>query len=108
VREFQKSAGVPPNLSYDVTMYILSSFLVLGFICNLLIKPLDKKWFMSEAEVIALQKGASAAAAAQHGGSYGIGKGGFDLSAALAWAAVGIPIAYGVWITMNSAFVLFK
>jgi len=34
-------------------------------------------------------------------------KGGFDLKALLAWAAVGIPLAWGIWITLEKALVLF-
>ena len=33
--------------------------------------------------------------------------GGFDIRALLAWAAVGIPLAWGVWITVDKALVLF-
>ena len=35
-------------------------------------------------------------------------KAGFDLKALLAWAAVGIPLAWGIWITLEKALVLFK
>jgi len=35
--------------------------------------------------------------------SFGIGKGGFDWQAAVFWAFVGIPLAWGVWITLESA-----
>ncbi len=37
-----------------------------------------------------------------HHGSYGIGKGGFDGTALLAWTVVGLPIAWGDWITRRS------
>jgi hypothetical protein len=33
---------------------------------------------------------------------------GFDLKALLAWAAVGLPLAWGIWITLEQALVLFK
>ena len=48
IREAQIAAGVSRELVYDFTLYILAGMLVLGFLCNLAIKPLDKKWFMSE------------------------------------------------------------
>ncbi|WP_440310329.1 MFS transporter small subunit, partial [Klebsiella pneumoniae] len=34
--------------------------------------------------------------------------GGLDAKAALAWAAVGIPILWGVWVTVQQAVVLFR
>ena len=36
-----------------------------------------------------------------------VGSGGFDIRALLAWAAVGIPLAWGIWITLQKALVLF-
>jgi hypothetical protein len=37
-----------------------------------------------------------------------IGGGGFDIRGLLAWAAVGIPLAWGIWITLQKALVLFQ
>ena len=36
-------------------------------------------------------------------GSFGIGKGGLDARAVLFWAFVGVPLAWGVWKTLESA-----
>ncbi len=48
-----------------------------------------------------------AAAAAVSGGAYGIGKGGLDARAAAFWAFVGIPLAWGIWITLQNAMRIF-
>jgi len=37
-----------------------------------------------------------------------LGFGVWDFRAALAWAAVGVPIAWGVWVTLAQALVLFS
>ncbi len=105
IREFQIAAGVPRAQVYDFTMYILAGMLVLGLICNALVRPLASHWFMKPEEVAALQ--AKGAAANTGGGSYGIGKGGFDAGAAAFWAFVGIPLAWGVWKTLESAIKIF-
>ena len=47
IREAQIEAGVPRALVYDRTMYILAGMLVLGLICNLLVRPVAAKWFMA-------------------------------------------------------------
>ena len=57
---------------------------------------------MSAEEVAKLQA-ASAKSAAVETGSFGIDRGGFDAKAALFWAFVGIPLAWGVWKTLESA-----
>ncbi|MEK1853593.1 MAG: OFA family MFS transporter [Phyllobacterium sp.] len=107
IREFQISAGVPRDQVYDRTMYILAGMLALGLIANFFVKPLASKWFMSDAEVAALQAKTKTADAGPSG-SFGIGHGGLDAKAALAWAAVGIPILWGVWMTLQQAAILFK
>jgi MFS family permease len=106
IREFQLAAGVPRDQLYNTTMYILCAMLIAGLICNYLIKPVDPKWHMSQAEVAKLQAVAGAGAAVPSG-SFGIGKGGLDGKAALFWAFVCIPLAWGVWITLQSAAKIF-
>jgi MFS family permease len=101
IREAQLAAGVPRAHLYDYTLYILAGMLVVGLICNWLVKPVDPKWYMSPEEVAKLQ--AATAAGNATSGSFGIGKGGFDWQAAAFWAFVGIPLAWGVWITLESA-----
>jgi hypothetical protein len=87
-------------------MYILCAMLIAGLICNYLIKPVDPKWYMSEADV-AKSQAASAGANAGQTGSFGIGTGGLDAKAALFWAFVGIPLLWGVWKTLESAVKIF-
>ncbi len=106
IREAQLNAGIPREQVYDFTMYILAGMLLLGLVCNMLVKPLSEKWYMSEEEVARLQA-KSAAADAGPTGSFGIGKGGFDGKALAAWAVVGIPILWGVWITLQKTAALF-
>jgi MFS family permease len=102
LREFQLAAGVPRDQLYNSTMYILCAMLVAGLICNYLIKPVNPKWYMSEAEVARLQAASAGAGAVQYG-SFGIGKGGIDVKAVLFWAFVAIPLAWGVYKTLESA-----
>ncbi|MBY8915169.1 OFA family MFS transporter [Nitratireductor rhodophyticola] len=106
IREAQLNAGIPREQVYDFTMYILAGMLLLGLICNMLVKPLSDKWYMSDEEVAKLQA-KSAAADSGPTGSFGIGKGGFDGKALAAWAIVGIPILWGVWITLQKTAALF-
>ena len=103
IREFQLAAGVPRDQLYNTTMYILCAMLIAGLICNYLIKPVDSKWHMSDAEVAKLQDASASAAAAGPHGSYGIGFGGLDAKAALFWLFVGIPLAWGIYMTLLSA-----
>ncbi|QDO97132.1 OFA family MFS transporter [Ferrovibrio terrae] len=107
IREAQIAAGIPRAQVYDFTMYILAGMLLVGFICNLFVKPVDSKWHMSEEEVAAMQA-KTALVSAGPTGAFGIGKGGLDGKAVVAWAIVGIPILWGIWITLSKSFVLFR
>ena len=55
MHDARKAEGIPPDQIYHPIFYVLAGLLVAGFIANLLIRPLHKKWFMSEEEVAALQ-----------------------------------------------------
>ena len=105
IREAQLAAGVPRDHLYDYTLYILAGMLIVGLICNHLIRPVDPKWYMSAEDVAKLQ--AASAKSTASTGSHGIGFGGLDAKAALFWAFVGIPLAWGVWITPVSAAKIF-
>jgi hypothetical protein len=105
IREAQLAAGISRDHLYDFTMYILCGMLVLGLICNFLIKPVNPRWHMSQEEVARLQSATASQVAPS--GSFGIGKGGLDWRAALFWSFVGIPLGWGVWVTLQSAAALF-
>jgi MFS family permease len=105
IREAQLAAGVPRDHLYDYTLYILAGMLVIGLICNLLIKPVNKRWYMRAEDVAKLQ--AAGARGAAPTGSHGIGFGGLDARAAAFWAFVGIPLGWGVWIALVSAAKIF-
>lgn len=48
LRQSQIDAGVPAAEAYNKTMYVLAGLLVIGLICNLLVRPVADRYFMSE------------------------------------------------------------
>jgi MFS family permease len=56
IREYQLDHGVPRAQAYNTTMYILAGLLVLGFICNLLVRPVNPKHYMTDKELEAERK----------------------------------------------------
>ncbi|QPK63978.1 OFA family MFS transporter [Methylomonas sp. LL1] len=50
IREYQITQGVAKAEAYNVTMYIMAGILALGFVCNLLIKPVHEKHHMKHDE----------------------------------------------------------
>jgi hypothetical protein len=89
-------------------MYILVGMLAIGLLCNLMIRPLDKKHFMSDAELAEEKRLAHDRAVAAEVGSGGGAAGQTSgLWVYLAWAAVGIPLAWGVYRTALSVAKFF-
>ena len=64
IREYNVTHGVPKAQAYNVTMYIMAGLFVIGFICNLLIKAVDKRFHMESDRERALVAAASAGRAA--------------------------------------------
>ena len=105
VRQFQIDRGVPHNLVYDRTLYIMAFLLFCGLICNLFVRPVHDKHVMSPEELSrerTLQhengKSTSAEAAA---------RGGFGGAGTVAWLAVGVPFLIGLYIAIDKAAALF-
>jgi len=113
MRDYQLGLGLPRAQVYNQTMYILVGMLALGLLCNLLIRPLNAKYFMTEAElaeedrlakvssVSTEQKPITATEEEQQQPSN-------PIWVALAWLAVGLPLCWGIWRTAVSVSVLFK
>jgi MFS family permease len=48
IREYEIGQGVAPAQSYSTTMYVMAFLLVIGFFCNWMVKPVDKKFYSAE------------------------------------------------------------
>jgi MFS family permease len=107
MHDTRQAAGIAPDQLYGPIFYTLAGLLVGGFIANLLVRPVNHKWHMSEADVTAYLAKLHDATGPVQTGSYGIGMGGITFKAVLFWLLVGIPLAWGIWITVEKALVLF-
>lgn len=107
IRQGQINAGVPAAQAYSVTMYIMAGLLLLGLLCNLLVKAVhtkhheqaieqaahsanpDDETMISDAYLVAEQ----------------VSRGG--LAVWWRWALVAIPLAYGVIMVFVKVMDLF-
>jgi MFS family permease len=112
IREYQIANGVPKAQAYDVTMYVLAGLILLGLLCNAMVRPIADKHFMTDQELVDEKKLAHereiTAATGPRGSGGVVGISSNPAVATFAWAAVGIPLMLGVWITLQKASVLFK
>lgn len=108
MRDYQLGLGIPREQVYNQTMMILAGLLVIGLICNLLIRPVADKWFMS-AEELAEEK--RLAQEHSHDEEAGEAIDGdtpvHPIMVWLAWILVGIPLAWGVYKTLMNVSKFF-
>jgi MFS family permease len=105
LRQVQLANGVPKNLVYDGTLYIMAFLLFCGLICNFYVRPVNEKYYMTDEELArerALQHDDVVAEDALTAA-----RGSFGLRGLLAWLAVGIPFGIGLYIALQKAAALF-
>jgi hypothetical protein len=130
IRDYQLDHGVAREAVYNQTMHILAGLLILGLLCDLAVRPVAERFFMTDAEVAAEKKTSVAAVAKEEAEAHAdfedfVEEGDVAVAAKpravapaqaksgslalliAAWAAVGVPLAWGVSITLQKTFVLF-
>jgi len=98
LRQAQLNAGVPAARVYDHTMYILALLLAGGLVCNALIRPVASHWF-TRTEPAHASAAPFVVATEQRSGRGAL--------LPLAWLAVGLPLAWGFYMTILKASALF-
>jgi hypothetical protein len=113
IREYQIARGVPLAQAYDVTMYILAGLLLVGLLSNLMIRPVAARHFMTDEELaseklLAHERAAATIIGTAAAVSSAAAVRGQMALVVMAWAAVSIPLMYGVWNTVQKAVLLFR
>ncbi|MBY0327915.1 MAG: MFS transporter, partial [Gemmataceae bacterium] len=109
INESQIQSGIPKSHAYDTTMYILSSLLLGGMVCNFLLKPVNAKWFLIESP--AMQSGTNATPKPSNISAIPNettpNKNEWLLLGSF-WLLVGLPVVWGLWKTLNQSMFIFK
>lgn len=104
-------AGVPFDQIYAPIFLALAGLLVVGLIANFLVKPVADKYYMTDAELALEHQLAHDKALVLDAGATvsqeGTRPAGNPVLTTLAWLLVLVPISYGVWSTIQKAWVLF-
>ena len=101
LREFQLNRGVPRTLAYDSTLYTMAFFLLCGLLCNAFVKPVNEKNYMTDEELAREHAFQHEDVEAEDAGAAARGR--FGPVGVIAWAAVGLPFAIGLWIALRAA-----
>lgn len=103
LREYQLAQGIAPENVYDITLMVLTGLLVIGFICNQLVRPVSEKHAMTQEQqqqakgMYTVNKDAQLTWEARP--SYAL--------MTLSWIAVGIPLLWGMGMTLRQAVRFF-
>jgi hypothetical protein len=102
--------GIPFDQVYAPIFVVLAGLMVVGFIANMLVKPVADKYFMTDAELEEVHKISHEKSTQDSSASIAINSETqqHPILVKLAWAAVLIPISYGVLMTIQKAWVLFS
>lgn len=100
MRDYQLGLGLPKDQVYNQTMYILVGMLVVGFICNLLVKPLNPKYFMTPEQLEKEKRLAHEKAKASEvnvSGAMMADTPSSPVVLVVAWVLVLAPLAWGIY-----------
>ncbi len=103
INAYQIQRGVEQARAYDQTMYILASLLAVGFVCNLLVRPVHARWFRETGDQVRDRKiKVDPISVPIHLRTSSMA------NACLIpfWLLVLAPLAWGFWITVQQASVL--
>ncbi len=104
-------AGVPADQIYAPIFLVLAGLLVIGFIANFLVKPVDKKYHMTNDKLETHHQPARQQSKAPHvseAQNQPAEAAKSNLTGViLVWVLVLTPISYGVWSTLQKAWGLF-
>jgi hypothetical protein len=108
LREYQLAIGIPTDQAYNSSFKILALLLVVGFILNLLVKPVNKKYAMTEKEL----KNEQGALKRQDSTSNSTVRSKTNTSLQkiilpVAWLVVGVPIILGVLNALQKGIIIF-
>jgi MFS family permease len=111
MREYQLKLGIPREQVYNQTMLILAGMLMIGLICNLLIRPVADRWFMTDAELAEekrlghdkMNRTETASEPASR-----MLKASHPVLALLAWTIITVPLGWGIYKTVISVGKFFN
>lgn len=114
IRDYQiDTLHLPPSQAYSITMYIMAGLLIIGFICNILVKPVLQKHFILS-DPNAAVPGNSNIPVIEMSQPHTINKTAkstnysFYTKLLLAWLFVAIPMIWGITETLIKSLALFK
>jgi hypothetical protein len=107
LRNHHVQQGAELAHAYDYAFYVIAMLLLMGLIVNACVRPVSERHFMSAAELEKYR------IESRHDTAHGTESGAvpamrpaFSTMAAAVWVTVCLPIAWGIWMTLQRAATL--
>lgn len=107
VVERQASQGYSGPQLYQLSLYIMCVLLAVGLVANVLVSPVDRKWFEDPATVQAKVEADRASAVESQAGAGAKGGAAHAAVAAVLALVIGLLLVYGLWETAVKASGMF-
>src|SRR5512143_1219265 len=110
IREYEIGHGVAKADAYTLTMRIMAVLLLVGFLCNALVRPVEARFAEDdeEARTTGRDQRRSIPVAPPDGGLTPVGDRSTKLELLLAWTIVGVPLTWGVSQVFRKSLDLFR
>lgn len=99
--------GVSFDQVYGPIFYVLAAMMLIGFVANLMVRPVADKYFMSDSELAEEKKIAHEKVMVTNNDANLPQVVNNSSLTVIVWLCVLIPISFGVWSTVQKAWVLF-
>jgi len=107
LRNYQVEHGAELAHAYDYAFYVIAALLLVGLVINTRVRPVAERHFMSAAELEKYRLDSRHDAAHEPESVKGLAMPPvFSATAVAVWATVCLPIAWGIWMTLQRAAIL--
>lgn len=109
IREYQLGRGIPAAEVYNITLYLLGGLLIIGLLCNAMVRPVNSKFFLKDESADNQSSVLSTTHLQSENKSVGmVGSTGVIVKLILVWFAILIPLGWGIYMTLRTVMVLFR
>jgi MFS family permease len=108
IREYEIGQGIAKADAYTVTMRIMAGLLIVGFVCNALIRAVDARFAVAENDAAIAERNRQSGAFVVSSARVGAGRTALAPLLTLAWLLVGVPLAWGVGQVFKKSLDLFR
>ena len=109
IREYQLGRGIPAAEVYNITLFLLGGLLIIGLVCNAMVRPVNSKFFLKDDSAGSGSSGLSITdSQSENKPGDIVGSSGVMVRLILAWSVILIPLGWGIYMTLRTVMVLFR